>query len=255
VLIVAIEFILSPFLHLIVGANRQLYGVYVYMYIISAYTIIAIIVSVENDLAESFSLDFVSLLIIAASCLFRIEFNIKNEGPYLTILTLLGLIIIFIIIKRRFIKLKFNLKNFPLIFLWICATIVFIAIAETIGAKMLNPVANTTPQINSWRVIFRSIIYQVSSITVIEEVFFRGFIPGYLIKLGFKEKVAFIIQAIVFWLLHLNKIDNPFIFFISIPLFTISTTAIVWRYKTIALAILIHTLVNVAVPVIVYYVI
>ena len=68
---------------------------------------------------------------------------------------------------------------------------------------------------------------------------------------GFKENTAFSIQAILFWMGHYMSISNPVLFFIAIPLLTISTTLIMKKYKMIFEPIMVHTLVNVYASVIV----
>jgi len=255
-IIIIVEFFLSSFFGLIAGENRQLLGILVYTFIISAYAVIIIMLLIEGHPVESFSLDSMSLLIIVVSCFIREKFYVGGEIFYLVILALLGLSILVIAIKKRLFVYKFDLKNIFPIFLWTLITLFVVSMVEIVEVKMLPEVTGVPPQFNislALQQAFRETVFQVSWVTVAEEVFFRGFMPGYLIKLGLKEKNAFIIQAVVFWLMHFRNINTPITFFISIPLLTISMTMIVWRYKKVSAAILIHTLANVANSLILYY--
>jgi hypothetical protein len=124
-------------------------------------------------------------------------------------------------------------------FLWSIGTLAIITIAQTLFA--FRRITNL-PSDN----ILVELYYQISFITVIEEVCFRGLIVGFMVMNGFKEDTAFFVQAILFWGIHyMNIATIPITFFISLPLLTLSTTLIMRKYKTIFLPIMTHTLVNV----------
>ena len=75
---------------------------------------------------------------------------------------------------------------------------------------------------------------------------FRGLLYSFMVINDYKENTAFFVQALLFWGIHWPRIiDNPILFFIAIPLFTLSVTFIIKKYKMLYLSIMVHTLLNV----------
>jgi len=67
---------------------------------------------------------------------------------------------------------------------------------------------------------------------------------------GWQENRAFFIQGILFWGVHYMQISaNPAVFFIAVPMLTLSTTLITKEYKMLYLSVIVHTLANVFGPV------
>jgi membrane protease YdiL (CAAX protease family) len=88
-------------------------------------------------------------------------------------------------------------------------------------------------------------MYQLSFVTVIEEALFRGLLFGLLLMNGYKENTALFIQSVLFCGIHYLKLNDPILFFILLPLFTLSVSLIVKKYKMLYLSIMVHTFNNV----------
>jgi membrane protease YdiL (CAAX protease family) len=99
--------------------------------------------------------------------------------------------------------------------------------------------------------LLNTFLYQVSFVTVIEEACFRGLLFSFLVMNGYEEDRALIIQAILFWGSHYLKISSISLFFVAVPLLTLSLTLIIKKYKMLYMSVMVHTFANVLGPVLV----
>jgi len=83
-----------------------------------------------------------------------------------------------------------------------------------------------------------------SHAAIIEEPIFRGFLWGFLKNRGWKGQYILVFQALLFWLVHINYISKPFTFWITVPLSGLVLGGLAWKTKSIAPAILAHTIYN-----------
>ena len=101
--------------------------------------------------------------------------------------------------------------------------------------------------------LIRRILYNLSFVSIYEELLFRGILWEYLRRSGMRENLVFWVQATIFWLLHIWRIGNPFYFFITLPIVTLMNSLLTRYSKQVVPSIFAHTITNVSVPVIVYY--
>jgi len=80
---------------------------------------------------------------------------------------------------------------------------------------------------------------------VMEEVIIRGMIWMSLDALGWRPSWIVIIQALIFWAIHVPYVlSDPFLFWLQIPVISIFLGILVWRYKSITPSALFHILFN-----------
>jgi len=145
-------------------------------------------------------------------------------------------LVAYILINKKTIR-TISLKIVGGSLLWALSTLLILALILA-SRDYKQPSASQTS-------LLFDFLYHLSFVVVIEETLFRGLIFGFLTLNGFKENVAFATQGFLFWLIHFNQIGDPLVFFVFIPLLTLSTTVIMKKYKTVFSPILVHLIVNI----------
>jgi membrane protease YdiL (CAAX protease family) len=128
-------------------------------------------------------------------------------------------------LKHRYVILV-GLLPFLLVFLINIHFVKSISLdTQTVVAVMLN--AN-----------FAAVVY--------EEVLFRAFLWGYLRNLKFSDFQALIIQSVLFWIAHWQKLasGNYFVFLIVLPLLSLLLGFVVLRSRSITQSTISHFLYN-----------
>jgi membrane protease YdiL (CAAX protease family) len=84
-------------------------------------------------------------------------------------------------------------------------------------------------------------IYQLGYAAVTEEPLFRGFLWGYLRKVGWKEVWIWLFQAALFCLGHIYYLDRaPISFWIIVPTGALVMGLVAWRSRSIAASMAAH---------------
>lgn len=88
-------------------------------------------------------------------------------------------------------------------------------------------------------------VYQLGYAAVLEETVFRGFLWGYLLKLGWKDSRIWIFQTVLFTLGHMSGLRwYPLQFFVTVPIATLILGYLVWRSRTITSSLAAHGMNN-----------
>jgi hypothetical protein len=239
-ILILLQFYLVPLIEVASGKDLNRYASLMYIYAMSSYTIIVIGIMVFQVNGIKFFADHFTLWLIVLSCFLRSTYGGDLELFYQIYMFLLGAVLsIYIIANRKNIKTP----SFKIIFvglLWALGT----AIAGALLRTMLKPEnANLPPYLSP--LIFRWLVLELSFVTIIEEAYFRGLLFGFLMMIGFKENTALFIQAILFLGTHYMEVGDPVLFFVIIPLLTLSVTLVMKKYKMLFLPIMVHTTNNV----------
>jgi membrane protease YdiL (CAAX protease family) len=98
----------------------------------------------------------------------------------------------------------------------------------------------------SFQSVITAVFQAQLALIVFEELIFRGALWAFLRDLGLKEHIVFFLQAFLFWISHHNYglRDNPYLFWIAIPLAAILLGFIVWRSKSLTPSTIAHFLFN-----------
>jgi len=122
------------------------------------------------------------------------------------------------------------------------AVLTAIPAAFTVGSS--NPVKSA----GIWIAIFSGIStipYQFGYAAISEEPVFRGFLWGWLRKVGRRDVWIWLFQAGLFTLAHLYYLKSaPLMFWFSVPLGGLVLGWLAWRYRSIAVSMAAHGVVN-----------
>jgi len=248
IILIILQFYLLPLMPLVVGTDINKYAAYTYFYAMSSYTMIVLGIMIFQANGIVLFQDHFTLWIIVLSCFLRTNLGGDHKLIYSNYFSFLGVILsIYILANRKNIKFP-NLKLIFIGLLWSVGTVIIIALLYTLS----NSVYSKSLPLNLFTIVINTFVFQLSFVTVIEEACFRGLIVGFMIMNGYKENTALFIQAILFWGIHyMDIIANPALFFIIVPLFTLSATLIIKKYKMLYLSIIMHTLFNVCTSILV----
>jgi hypothetical protein len=97
----------------------------------------------------------------------------------------------------------------------------------------------------------RKIVWAIQSFlnvtpeVVVEEVMFRGMLWMFLKSQDFSDLKIVVLQAILFWLCHVNSLNSSVFFWVIVPITSVLLGLVVWKSKSITTSIIAHLLVNV----------
>jgi membrane protease YdiL (CAAX protease family) len=173
----------------------------------------------------------------------RTRFSVVDATWFYIIIGLSGLVIGFVIFKHwsNIPRTSFFWAKRGL-FIGIIASIPLTVLMVKSGWLTMFP--NTIPPVPLPLVLMNRVISALSFSGPLEEILFRGFLWGYLLKIGCSEKRAGLIQAIIFWLMHWDRAWFPLLFFIDLPLSTFIFSALRYHSKQIFPSLLAHTAIN-----------
>jgi membrane protease YdiL (CAAX protease family) len=101
----------------------------------------------------------------------------------------------------------------------------------------------------------RQFVYQFAFVSPFEEIIFRGYLWGYLRRFGWKENRILLVQAVLFWFVHLGYIKMyPITFFITIPIITIIFSLLTRYSKQVFPSMIAHTIINAITPIILFFI-
>jgi membrane protease YdiL (CAAX protease family) len=110
---------------------------------------------------------------------------------------------------------------------------------------LFRPTLNTPLNLQIFGTTFLEILIPQLAGIVFEEVLFRGALWAYVRSLGLSEQAAFYISAILFWASHHETLlNNPYFFWIALPIDAILLGLMVWRSKSLTPSTLSHFLFN-----------
>jgi len=204
------------------------------------YIIIGSLIWIKRNDLENFHIDKSSIIIfILSGTIFRIGSSLKQS----LIICLMGLLILYILIKGKF-QLKPRNSNANL---WIIRSLYIGFFMPIILVTLSKLFISKTSTLDTWPgllVGFTIFIYELSHVAVQEELIFRGFIWGYLKNYGLGDKKILIIQAIIFWITHLNYINKPYTFWVVVPIMSLVLGLIAWRSRSITYSAITHSMFN-----------
>jgi membrane protease YdiL (CAAX protease family) len=107
------------------------------------------------------------------------------------------------------------------------------------GQPWLSVLAALAPQ------CLLSFIQLFGFAAISEEPLFRGFLWGYLRRMGWTEVKTWFFVASLFWLGHLYYVGRaPLVFWIEIPLAALIFGLLAWKSRSIATSMMAHSTVN-----------
>lgn len=242
---IALNYILIN-ISLLAGLSIQT-NVILYANVILIYLYIAGLVWWKVENLSQFHLDQSSISAVIFFSFFRTGLGIQNEEIYSWVILMVTLVILMGCVKNwhSIPKTRWSWVGISLL----CVILVIpISVVESLQYSAMKSAANPV------MILIEKIFDNLSFVTLIEEIMFRGILWKYLRNLGFREDTAFWGQAIVFWLFHAWKIvGTPISFFITIPMTTLAVSFLVYKSKQVFPSIVLHTLLNSLIPFGLYY--
>ena len=226
-----------PYVQLKAAESSELFLNIIYIRITGLYITVIFSIIFYRDF-NLLHLDKIALWMITASCFIRVGYNTNTETIYRLFFMLLGSVLVVFLVKNRINTRIPKLKHFFISLTWGMGTVLLVVL-------LLSdfPIKGYYNHSTEW--LFSTLMLNFSFVTIIEEAVFRGLLVGLLVIKGVKKDTAFIIQGILFWAVHYWSASNLILFFVALPIITLSTTLIVRKYKMLSLSIIIHTLVNI----------
>ena len=112
----------------------------------------------------------------------------------------------------------------------------------------LNLIANRilySPSLEGLSLALIRVPQQLGYAAITEEPLFRGFLWGFLRKLGWNPWVILFFQTLLFMLGHVYYLKNmPLMFFVVIPISGLGLGLLAWRSRTIVSSMLAHSMIN-----------
>jgi membrane protease YdiL (CAAX protease family) len=241
-ILLVIQLFVIPIIPVITNSSSGISPYIAYAYTIFSYLALTVIISLEIKNLHEFHIDHISLWLFVFSCFIRSRLGISNELFYQLLFIVFGVTIIFKTAKNYSSIPRTTKKAAFAGLILACLVLVISTLAEFFQVRnWLNSNYLTSLGLN----LLRQSVFQLSFVVLIEEFVFRGFLAGYLIKLGLQEKNAFLIQGLLYWVMHYTRFSDPITFFITLPVLAWSTSFIVYRYKQLTPALIIHMAVNI----------
>jgi membrane protease YdiL (CAAX protease family) len=207
------------------------------------YLTFSVLIGVESKNLEEFHIDKFTVVTFILGSILRRRIGIPTEGFFLILIALSGILVIFILISK---KPSLPRTNRRWVFVGMVISVVAVIMITLLEVLFRNTWA-VTPLFrnNLVATVIGEIVREFSFGALIEEILFRGFLWGYLIREGWSENKVIWTQGILFWALHLSRIVTPFTFFIVIPLITIIFSKLTLKSRQLFPAIVAHIIVNV----------
>ncbi len=214
------------------------------------YILISVFILIAWDTLADYNIDILSLILfILFGTIFRFDKIASNNVGIVckVIVWIMAAIILFRIIRNRFwFPLPEKGKILFVVIGLLSGALFSIGEAYLIVHKpgfQSQPV--DTSLYTSVNYLVRALAYDASNGAVTEEFVFRGLFLGFLVKEWHNEKKAYLIQGLIFWLSHFDRIlVSPIGFWIVLPISTLLFTLLAWRSRSLAPSIAAHTTFN-----------
>jgi membrane protease YdiL (CAAX protease family) len=204
-----------------------------------------LIINARNE-KESFGIDRVFLFFYIFSTLARRRLGYSGETYALITIGILGLFILIDFIRgwKAIPKGKIN---------WILLSITLSIVLGQLIIWLYQLINNHPLSIMSFStkekfLAIRYSIFYLSFSVPTEELIFRGFLWGYLLRLGIKERYAFIIQFVLFWFAHIYSLflsgSDITGFFIYIPIAVLFLSLLRYYSKSITPPLIAHLIID-----------
>lgn len=194
--------------------------------------VVAVIIIVNRNNLYRLNIDKAFLWIFVSGCL---TYNWNNNWELKVGILLVSLFIL-ILSEKEYFQFSDKVsdkepKNWPMIYMIVAGFLLsLVVMADSITIVKIR-----------W--VVEGVIPGFPYI-VVEEVLFRGMLWMFLRHINLSEVKILILQAIIFWLSHVNAANDLIFFWLLIPAASIFLGIIVWRSKSITPSTIAHTLIN-----------
>lgn len=248
-LVVILLLIRIPILKIIEFFVVPLPGWVIQVFEVSMYLLIGILIVRErNQLGDYFINKLAISIFLLSTTIFRVfTYSFESKLSVIELVFWLIAIIMMVLMRRKninFEKTKVDtyvwlLKGFAIgiILSFVFAIPRYIELEEQIQQSLHN---------YDYLIVFFliSFLTQLVHASLIEEFLFRGFLWGCLKKIGVKDRWILVIQAVLFWIAHINYIDRGYSFWIVVPMSALVLGLLVWKSRSITTSMITHSVLN-----------
>ena len=225
--------LLSPAIRDAYSDKIEFWGILLYGLIyFASFPVIAVVIKLNQDQLQKLNIDKFYVLLLITAGLF-----VLYSLPYNCFVGIAVIYAVYILFdtKTRFGIVDDRALRMILLIVGVFAGIMIciISFADT-GVDLLKS--------EQWS---RKFWLETIPISIYEEVVFRGMLYMFLKDLGLNESRTFYIQALVFWISHINYLfQSPSFFWIILPIGSLIFGYLVYRSKSITPSTIAHILYN-----------
>ena len=206
------------------------------------YMIVGILILIEFKSLDLFHIDRFTLVTFIIGAFIRR--SVPGDTIFRVIIGCLGVLIIISMLRSKPKILRTNIR-FTFISIGLATvSLILIVVTEMImrGHWQLPPLISDSLTLT----VLNATVKEFSMGAVIEEMMFRGFLWGYLVRRNWDSSRIIWTQGLIFWLLHISRLGTPFTLFLLVPLITVVTSKLTNHTKQVFPAAIYHTIINVA---------
>ncbi len=237
------------FIRLIVVNILRIFGTDTYLSAeiidILIFLIIMVLLLINFHDLENYNIDLLTLLIVFAFIFLYCV--LLNKSPLTWLYILLWIMISATTIAILAIKKTKLRKPDNISILWFGGSIILgVVIGLFFSLLIINGTQSTSAPTTtlSARMVVFFFTWSMAAASIPEELFFRGFLWGFLKKSGFKENKIILIQAALFWIGHLYYYNIKITFWIIIPTSGLLLGWLTYKSKSIFPSLIVHAIYN-----------
>ena len=219
------------------------------VYQLSAYLLVFLLVCINYNCLPKYNIDRLALFLLIAGMLLntllrklKLPFPVPSTIDMSIVNALVAGFLLAFVLARRSMLQSLNVPSL--------AYVVGAFVVGLVGATVTGFLIRTTqpPFLSQHATVIQLAllpIQQFSYAALSEEPFFRGFLWGALRETGFRDRGAFVIQALLFWLAHVYYLRAyPLSFWFIVPLGAVLFGLLVWFSKSLSTSLIAHGLMN-----------
>lgn len=231
---------INPYIYLTYGETTRYLGI---IYLAAMYIICAILIWTEIKDLKEFHIDKFVIVTFILSSLFRPNLDIAGGIYFWVLIGMVGVSVGVALVIRKPKLLQTDIR-WTLIATLVGGLVVAVITFAELSLRQSWALAPLL-QNNIILTVSNLIVRELFASVLLEEILFRGFLWGYLKKLGWKDRKIFWTQGILFWITHFGRIFTPFTFFVIIPVITLISSKLALRTKQVFPAIISHMVINI----------
>lgn len=225
------------------SVNRSVWEIYIpqikiwiivlYWSILIGIPIVGLVIRINRDCLPKMNIDkFYIVMLIIATLL------IIYTVPYNVFAVITFLYLGYILLDK---KVKFSVIGNN--WFWILLLLAVMLVGVIVSMLVFFEASNIN--LFSMEQSLRRFVLEIIPITIYEEVVYRGMLQMVLKDLGTGDFAAFTVQALLFWMKHINYLfASPISFWLFIPILSLILGYVVYRSKSLTLSTFLHILYN-----------
>ena len=212
------------------------------------YIVTAAMLLVARRSLREFRIDKLSLtFFVVFGAILRIPASpsISRTEPTFWVFSLTAAVLVVAVFRSRSMRQRWAQLSWSWVGLGLISSIgpiLLVAAVSTLVTGTPTVIALAGPL--SGPALFYVFVYWMGHAAVLEEPAFRGFLWGFLEQRHWSGVRIWLLQAGLFWLGHLRYIENPLLFWVTVPAGGLFYGWLSWQSKSLAPSIVAHATYN-----------